>query len=310
MKDKTCFSHDIPASTFNISGTRGCVGRWTLSNGVAIYRAELQTLEDCEATFTPSTTGPSILFSKYLVGDSVLQIDADNSIHQTADIIIVKRCDQISTTYFMSKGKTLRYVAVLVPVSLLIDKIGRNVPSVLEPFISDQDDICHICTCPSNRKIHSLATRLFLTTSTDLTHELFASGQSTLFVAEIVTTLCGQQPSKADAVLDWENHVFSDLKTYIDKNLGSALSRAFLAAKFDISESNLNRLFIKYTKQSYGDYVREKRMAFAHTALQNTQLSISQIAQSVGYNHVSNFSRAYRKRYGEIPSRALQRSKP
>lgn len=310
MNKNTCFSHDIPASTFKIVGARGCVGRWTLSNGLAIYRAELQTLENCEVTSTPTTDEPSILFSKYLVGDSVLQIDAENSIAQTEDVALIKRFDQASSIYRTAKGTTLRYVAVLMPVRLLVDQIGRNVPPVLESFLSDRDDIRHVCTCTSNRKIDSLATRLFLTTSTELTHELFANGQATLFVAEIVTALCGQQPHKDDAVLDWENHVFSDLKAYIDSNLHSALSRAFLAAKFDISESNLNRLFIKYTKRSYGDYVREKRMELAYTALQNPKLSIGEVAQSVGYNHVSNFSRAYRKRYGETPSRVLQRSRP
>lgn len=309
MKHHTSIGHDGEGSIFSVSGTRGCVGRSVFKNELTLYRAELRALENCEIAARPPHVEPSVILSKYLVGESVLTVPNQQPIPQSPHVTFIRRVDKIESTYSIEKGQTIRYASVMIPVRVLSQQIGSNVPPVLSPFVSEQDDICHVSTVASNRKIHGLANKLFMTNSTDITQNLIANGLASLFIAEIISALCGQCHTKPDSVLDWETHVFSDLKAYIDANLGNPLSRALLAAKFSISESNLNRMFVKRTGQTYSDYVREKRLEAAHSALQNTTMTISQIAQSVGYNHLSNFSRAYSQRYGEVPSRIALRSR-
>ncbi|MBC05445.1 AraC family transcriptional regulator [Thalassospira sp.] len=309
MKNHTRISHDSEHLVFKVPGTRGYVSRSALANALTIYRAELKALEDCHITVCPPHDEPSVVFSKCLVGEAVLNIPQQQEMSQNPDIALIKRVDQIKTTYSLQKGETIRYAAVMLPARFLAEQIGQNVPSFLDPLVSTRHNICHVHVAPSNRKIHNLAMQLFTAKTTNPAQNLLANGLASLFIAEIFAILYGKDQTKPDAEREWETHVFADLKAFIDCNLGSPLSRALLATKFDISESNLNRLFVKHTDQSYGDYVREKRMEAAHLALKDTTMSVSQIAQSVGYNHLSNFSRAYRKRYGEIPSRAVQRSR-
>ncbi|MCC9620339.1 AraC family transcriptional regulator [Thalassospira sp. MA62] len=289
---------------------RGCVGCSVLPNDVTLYRAELKALEDSEIAVTPPETEPNVLFGKYLVGETLLKVPPAQVLSVSPQVTLIKRVDQLVSHYAIAKGQTVRYTAAMIPVRVLLAQITPDViPTALLPFLEDGSDICNASLVASNRKMHNLATRLFMAKPGNIAQNLVMSGLSSMFIGEIISAFCGSSDRGPDAVVDWEIHVFADLKSYIDANLGHALSRAALAAKFDISESNLNRLFVRYAHQSYGDYVREKRLEAAHLALGNTHMSVSQVAQSVGYNHVSNFSRAYRKRFGEMPSRAMQRSR-
>ena len=74
-----------------------------------------------------------------------------------------------------------------------------------------------------------------------------------------------------------------------------------------LSESRLDHLFRQKFQLSCAEYVRNERMNAANRWLQTGELPVREVAVRVGYSHVSNFSRAYRTRFGETPARTLRR---
>ena len=50
------------------------------------------------------------------------------------------------------------------------------------------------------------------------------------------------------------------------------------------------------------DYVREQRLQRARALLAEERLSIRAVAESVGYSHSHNFSRAFKRRFSQAPS--------
>ncbi len=76
-----------------------------------------------------------------------------------------------------------------------------------------------------------------------------------------------------------------------------------LAGQFAMSESTLLRQLKRLTGLSTHKYIQEMRLDQARQLLEaSNSLSISQIAAKVGYNNIPNFSRSFKKRYGQSPS--------
>jgi len=53
---------------------------------------------------------------------------------------------------------------------------------------------------------------------------------------------------------------------------------------------------------SASDFLRTSRLATAHDALLHLGLSVNEAAYAVGYANPANFSTAFRKHFGYVPS--------
>lgn len=65
---------------------------------------------------------------------------------------------------------------------------------------------------------------------------------------------------------------------------------------------NVSRLFKSTTGQGFKAYITEKRMQLAQKKLLETNESISQIAEDVGFEQVAYFGMLFRRWYGNSPS--------
>ncbi len=92
------------------------------------------------------------------------------------------------------------------------------------------------------------------------------------------------------------------LRQLIDEKLDEHCSLSDIANLINVSTSTLQRKF----KAAFGvtviDYVRQKRLEAAKTALTVDGISIGEAAYLAGYNHPSNFVSAFKKRFLVTPS--------
>jgi AraC-like DNA-binding protein len=80
-----------------------------------------------------------------------------------------------------------------------------------------------------------------------------------------------------------------------------------LALECNLSESHLQHLFKESTGLGLGRLLIEKRMRRAAELLEQTDLSIKEIAWTVGYEHTSSFTRAFERYFREAPRCFRQR---
>ncbi len=96
--------------------------------------------------------------------------------------------------------------------------------------------------------------------------------------------------------------LFVPLLKYINENLAYPLSRDHLAASVHLSPSRFYTLFKEVVGQSPSDYIQHARLEKARHLLVMSDLTVHEIALSVGYGDLFYFSRLFKKHYGLSPS--------
>ncbi len=100
------------------------------------------------------------------------------------------------------------------------------------------------------------------------------------------------------AAQDSDNFRYSKIEWYFGDHFAEPITEEDLAAALELSKRQTSRIL----QQIYGMSFREKlvsiRMSNAARLLVSTDLSIQQIAKSVGYDSEAGFYLAFRKQYG------------
>lgn len=89
---------------------------------------------------------------------------------------------------------------------------------------------------------------------------------------------------------------------YIENNYMQKITIAEIAAIAGFSESHFMRYFKETMGTSFIEYLKDYRLTMASRLLQSSDSAILDIASEVGFDNLSYFNRAFKKRYGLTPS--------
>lgn len=107
---------------------------------------------------------------------------------------------------------------------------------------------------------------------------------------------------------DWAR--IQDVVRYIDDHCSSVLRIADLSAIACMSPTKFKETFKKANGKTVTGYVQERRMSQAELLLRQPDLTIEQIARSVGYTCTSRFSELFRREVGMLPSEYRKALRP
>lgn len=118
---------------------------------------------------------------------------------------------------------------------------------------------------------------------------------NTLIVKMLRKTEMGMEPSEI-------RDIWQKLSEYIDNNLDSKLTLNDLAQKCFYNPSYFSRIFKEKFKISFVEYITQKRLARAIELLKNTDVSVSDVGQRVGFSDNKSFYHAFSRYYHCTPS--------
>ena len=92
--------------------------------------------------------------------------------------------------------------------------------------------------------------------------------------------------------------------THISENLNNSeeLTLEILSNKCFISTATLRRYFYEFTDMSPQQFISSARISYAQYLLNNTNKSITEISNAVGFESISCFTRAFKRYCGISPS--------
>ncbi len=97
------------------------------------------------------------------------------------------------------------------------------------------------------------------------------------------------------------NPLIENIKNYIEENLEYDMKISMLAKTFGYNEQYLGRIFKRETKLSITEYINKRRIERAKLLLKETNDSVINISDSVGFNNVTYFNRLFKKIVNKTP---------
>ncbi len=110
------------------------------------------------------------------------------------------------------------------------------------------------------------------------------------------STLTSQQE-----IVDSDITLQKKMVSFIHQHYAEALSLEDIASAGNISRSKCCIIFKKYLQQSPVDFLNAYRLEVSRNLLKDTAYSITLIAVSCGFNHLSYFSKMFADKYGCTP---------
>ena len=98
-----------------------------------------------------------------------------------------------------------------------------------------------------------------------------------------------------------EDRIIADIKAYVKLHLED-VTRSRIAGEFYLSPGYVSKIFRKETGLSMSEYIQKTRMQEARKLLAHSDLSISEIAEQVGYPSFAHFSKQFKKMNGMTPN--------
>lgn len=97
--------------------------------------------------------------------------------------------------------------------------------------------------------------------------------------------------------------------SYIDSHIFELKSLGELAEAMSYNYSYLSAYFKRTTGRTLSEHFRSAKLSAARQLLSESNMRLAEIAEQLGYSSIYVFSRAYKRLYGESPSRTRGRRK-
>jgi two-component system response regulator YesN len=101
--------------------------------------------------------------------------------------------------------------------------------------------------------------------------------------------------------LNIDSQYMQSIFEYIDKDIINVTLNS-TADKFKISTAHLSRMFKKQTGRNFSDYVTEKRLEHVCHLIVTTDMKISDIVSTMGYQNINYFNKIFKLQYNITPT--------
>ena len=91
------------------------------------------------------------------------------------------------------------------------------------------------------------------------------------------------------------------VEIFVKDHIKRPLTLADIAVEFSLSTRQISRLFLKYNGKSIATYLKEERFIYAERLMRDYEMTLEDIALSVGYTDAYTFCKAFKRYYGISP---------
>lgn len=134
----------------------------------------------------------------------------------------------------------------------------------------------------------------------------FAHHVSQQFLQERIRSSEEIQTSRRYLTLRMKSPCLGAAVELMEKHISSPYPISALASGIGTTQRNLETVFQKYEQLSPGRYYLRLRLLHARKMVEETHLSIANIAQATGFSSQSHFSKCFREQFSRRPSELRQ----
>lgn len=91
------------------------------------------------------------------------------------------------------------------------------------------------------------------------------------------------------------------ISTFVMTNIENDISLEMLASHLNLRADTLSKMFKSTMGKSYSGYIRDIKMEYALDLLLNTDATVREVAEKIGYNSIQYFIKTFKSTYGDTP---------
>jgi AraC-like DNA-binding protein len=227
----------------------------------------------------------------------------------TADQALLFRPGGRRAAYTVSAGTKFHSMGYGLEIGRIARLFDDEVPAPLGGLLDPDMPNTRVVTVRGDRQMSHLASTLFSNRLNGPLRSLLIEGAVIQLLA--LQAAAATQPSAPQAsrraLSRAERAALHGARERLLADVSRPPTLGELAGGAGLTEKRLNAGFKQLFGTTVFDMLRDERLEHARIALASSDASLAQVARRVGYNHVSNFVNAFRRRYGAPPRQYLER---
>ncbi|MGH6642316.1 MAG: helix-turn-helix domain-containing protein [Bradyrhizobium sp.] len=195
------------------------------------------------------------------------------------------------------RGAHMQAAGMAFPVSSL-ERLGLR-DEFTELFDAENRDV-FVASLKASPRVKAIAMEMIAPLAMGRSAELLLSAHATEILARTLLALRGNEG--VGLVSDRKRLRLQSVRELIEADLRHPWTIAELARHAGVSRRSFTAQFHRLFGVSASEYLRTSRLKSAREALLHQGLSVTEAAYAVGYANPANFSTAFRRHFGYVPS--------
>ncbi len=302
---KNIFSQQAHAheSQFHVPAALGNGGskRIKLGSSIEICFNEMQLYQDLQ--LSGKTQGDSYILM-FCLGDNVIwqETNSGQALQLEKNCGILYHSNDIQETGVYEMNRHYQSITISLDSQKFDEYFSSNVQkkSMFTNRYSNYESVKYLLS--SEARI--IIAEVLHCTYTGAVKKLYLESKALELLAVCVNTIMQKDCDRGKLIKLSPSDMDSlaQAKELLDNNLSSCVTIASLARSVCLNESKLKSGFKHVYGKPVYTYLLDKRMETARIFLETRHTSVAQVADFVGYESGSSFSKAFHKKFGFYPS--------
>lgn len=274
--------------------------------------AEIQRIQLSQDRFTRIEGEDQLKFQVRLSGQSVLEFQGRHTIVLDGAATAVLMHDAgVSKTERILADRDERTVTTMVARERLfeyLDEEQQSMPSSLHSLMMRKRSQPRLAIAAPTRQELDVANAIIHCRRGGALRRLFVEAKTAELFCSILDRLQAESgPAQRQRVTERDRRQLAQVRELLSVSFTEPPTIHQLARRFGLNRNKLCRGFLMLNGATIHEFCDALRMDQARRMLQESGLSISEIALSAGYGSTSSFSAAFHRRFGHAPSQGRQR---
>jgi AraC-like DNA-binding protein len=295
-------------TVFDDARWRASIERIEIGGGLRVFLTDVRAHQDVTVEAPDNRTDQWMGGHVTLAGRAEVDFLDGSRSATTASRALLFRTPGRRAAYSLKAGPAYRSAGYGLEIGRIVRLFDGEVPRPLQPLLMPMLEASRLLAVRSDRLMRRLAASLFAPGFNGPLRALMLEGAVIQLIAAQAAAAGRKslpQPrtilarGERDAVHAAHQRLLADMRD--PPSLGE------LAAAVGLSERRLSAAFRSLFGATPFETLRNHRLEQARLVLQSGEGSLKEVSFRVGYNHISNFTAAFARRFGEPPRRYLRR---
>lgn len=279
------------------------------SQELQVRIAKILPKRDFSACYTSFRNKACTISGNFLLqGSLVATVAGVEQFSLSADRANLVKYGPSTTKFQIARGTDLQMLSYSISEEYLMRALEKDLPATFLPFVKEGDEEFSLLEFRPTPEMRRLVRSVISSPLVGSMRSLFIEGAVLQLIALKASFLSNQVSSSSNLN---EYEVASVQRAYklLMGSLSTPLSLSELAYKVNLGEKRLNSGFKRIFGGTVFEVYRNERLEIARKTIEQSDASLSKIAQHIGYRHYNNFISAFTRQFGVSPAKYRRHSR-